>query len=500
MDPAEGRTQPTGPGPLRRDEATRYLCAAVHLDSVLATEVVEKVLEEPLRSVARSPGVDLVAVAKHAVAARTRHLIRDLALFTALVLLIGNQFLGVEPGGALSYLNVLDPFALLSKPAMFTIVLAWAVVFAEAYAARWGRTAHTLRRGVFRASSAPVPHLAAVRGEIEHVAAYAGGNVTVYHGYQPFLGHGFPLGAWSMALDITKARNVESPIQEFTVTELNERLRKQIAQLDVPNLDVYNRLFVNGNDIHHDRRFLPDALGRPLDRVPESTIEALMLAPEDRARPYLTTEIIGWDGELAWSGFLRLSASSTSLFVESTYCMVPPLHRAYHEVDELLLRPRPRQLLKLLWRSLLRLPRMWLRAVPNVLYQAFADVRRRRKLARQQNEISQVFTFDHGALLSIREAASDLRVDKRGRSIGYHRYFQLLDQEMYTKILEKRVFETLAAFLAEKNIDPDELLRRGEQITNNSVTISGDATLLNSSIGGSTATTVNATAGDAAER
>jgi len=33
--------------------------------------VVEKVLEEPLRSVARSPGVDLVAVAEHAVAART---------------------------------------------------------------------------------------------------------------------------------------------------------------------------------------------------------------------------------------------------------------------------------------------------------------------------------------------------------------------------------------------------------------------------------------------
>lgn len=234
--------------------------------------------------------------------------------------------------------------------------------------------------------------------------------------------------------------------------------------------------------------------------MPEATIEAVLVAPEDRARPYLTTEIIGWDGELAWSGFLRLSASSTSLFVESTYCMVPPLRAAYHEIDELLLRPRARQLLRLLWRSLLRLPRVWLRAVPNAVYQLLGDVRRRRKLAGQRNEISQVFTFDHGALLSIREAASDLRTDKRGRSLGYHRYFQLLDQEMYTKILEKRVFETLAAFLVEQNIDPDELLRRGEQITNNSVTISGDATLLNSSIGGATATTVNAAAGGAADR
>ncbi|WP_433733350.1 hypothetical protein ACQP0C_14025 [Nocardia sp. CA-129566] len=496
----EGRTQPIGPGPLRRDEATRYLCAAVQLDSALATEVVEKVLEEPLRSVARSPGVDLVAVAKHAVAARTRHLVRDLGLVAVLLLVIGNQFVGVEPGAALTYLNIVNPVGLLSKLALFAMVLAWAAVFIEAYAARWGKTAHALRRGVFRAARAPEPQLAAVRDEIEHVAAYADGNVTVYHGYQPFLGHGFPLGAWSMALDITKPKDGDAPIQDFTVTELNERLRKQIAQLDVPNLDVYNRLFVNGNDIHHDRRFLPDPLGRPLDRVAESTIEALMLAPEDRARPYLTTEIIGWDGELAWSGFLRLAASSTSLFVESTYCMVPPLRVAYHEIDELLLRPRPRQLLKLLWRSLLRLPRMWLRAVPNVLYQTLSDVRRRRKLARQHNEISQVFTFDHGALLSIREAASDLRTDKRGRSIGYHRYFQLLDQEMYTKILEKRIFETLAAFLVEKNIDPDELLRRGEQITNNSVTISGDATLLNSSIGAATATTVNAAAGGTAEQ
>jgi len=66
------------------------------------------------------------------------------------------------------------------------MVLAWAAVFIEAYAARWGKTAHTLRRGTFRAARAPVPHLAVVRDEIEHMAAYAGGNVTVYHGYQPF--------------------------------------------------------------------------------------------------------------------------------------------------------------------------------------------------------------------------------------------------------------------------------------------------------------------------
>ncbi|WP_280252466.1 hypothetical protein [Nocardia abscessus] len=480
---------------MRGEEATRYLCAAVHFDSALASEVVEKVLEEPLRSVARSPGVDLVAVAKHAVAARERQLARNLVMIATMVVVVGNQLAAADfDAGPLGLLLILDPSRLLSPLSLGALLVGWLAVWGEGCSARWGGTANSLRRGTFRSSAAPAPRKASVRQQIEHVAAYSDGNVTAYHGYQPFLGHGWPLSAWSMALDITRPGSDQEPVRPFTAVELNERLRKEIAQLDMRGLNVYNRLFVNGGDIHHDGRFLPDPTGRPVDRVPETTIEALMTSPEDRARPYLTAEIVGWGGEVVWTAFVRLAVSASSLFVEANYCALPPLRQVYHEIDDLLLRPRPSQVLRLAWRSLLSLPRTYWHAVPDAVRQLLGDFRRERKHARQVSEISQVFTFDHGALISVREAAGDLRVDRRGRSIRYHRYFQLLDQEMFTKTVEKKIFETLAQFLTERNVDPDELIRRGEQIINSSVTINGDATLLNSAIGGVSARVASAPA------
>jgi hypothetical protein len=53
-------------------EATRYLCAAVHLDRHLADALVEEYLSEPKRAVPPSPGVHAGAVLREAVSARAR--------------------------------------------------------------------------------------------------------------------------------------------------------------------------------------------------------------------------------------------------------------------------------------------------------------------------------------------------------------------------------------------------------------------------------------------
>lgn len=69
-----------------RTEATRYLCAAAHLDERFARAVLDEVLYQPHRAVAPSHGISLGPVLRHALAARRRSLIRDGVVAGALIL------------------------------------------------------------------------------------------------------------------------------------------------------------------------------------------------------------------------------------------------------------------------------------------------------------------------------------------------------------------------------------------------------------------------------
>jgi hypothetical protein len=68
-----------------RDGATRYLCAAAHLDEEFCDEAIAEFLIEPVRAIPPSPGVDSAAVLREAVAAQTRRRIRDALLLALLV-------------------------------------------------------------------------------------------------------------------------------------------------------------------------------------------------------------------------------------------------------------------------------------------------------------------------------------------------------------------------------------------------------------------------------
>jgi hypothetical protein len=89
---------PSRNGQARRDDTTRYLCAAAHMDPAFADGAIREFLVEPTRPVPSSPGVDAAAVLAEAVAARTRRKLRDLAvvlLLAGLVLLLAIEVLAV---------------------------------------------------------------------------------------------------------------------------------------------------------------------------------------------------------------------------------------------------------------------------------------------------------------------------------------------------------------------------------------------------------------------
>jgi hypothetical protein len=72
-------------GTAMRNETTRYLCAAAHLDPDYADNAIREFLAEPLRANPPSIAFDATLVLREAVAARTRRLLRDWLLLALAV-------------------------------------------------------------------------------------------------------------------------------------------------------------------------------------------------------------------------------------------------------------------------------------------------------------------------------------------------------------------------------------------------------------------------------
>jgi hypothetical protein len=72
-------------GPAANEDATRYLCTAAHLDERFGRALIRHLLVREDRAPSAASGVDLVTVARHAVAARTRRLYRDGAIAAVVV-------------------------------------------------------------------------------------------------------------------------------------------------------------------------------------------------------------------------------------------------------------------------------------------------------------------------------------------------------------------------------------------------------------------------------
>lgn len=430
-------------------DTTRYLCAAVHLDGLLATRLVREILDRRHRALGPSSGVDVGMVLRHALAARRRHLLLEVALLVLGVLVV--LVLALRP----------DAVLLLGA-----LVLAWVLVVAESYTATYAVLARTLQRQSFRPEAAPAPLDPQTERQVQDLAQATDGNVTVYSGFSPFVGGGLSRPGWSFVIDVGRPRDEGDTTTGFGVDELYARVRAAVERLEIDELDVQDRLFVNGQDIRNDGRFLPDPYGRPVSWVPDAVVLDCMTRSENVARHYLWIRLAGWRGELVANLYLRMSLRGTMLFLEASYAVLVPLAPACYEVDRLLPYPSPGQLWRLGVRSARALPRLAWHAAPDVGRAAFRPLTVQWRLAAEQRAIRSDLGFDYGATTTVREAAAGTE---------YRRYFQRLDEDMYLKVVQERVFSTIAAFLDEHGVDLGELVQRQTTILNNGVMVSGSA-------------------------
>ncbi|WP_330289671.1 hypothetical protein [Streptomyces sp. NBC_00576] len=241
-------------------DVTRYLCAAAYVDEEFADRVVEGVLADEVSAVAPSPGVDLVAVAHHCLAAQEIRRHRDLrlagafavvALFAPLWLLFSALFLSFtasvgrsraslatrgqrQPGNRALVSTVVT--AAVAVPCAFPLgaaiaslpvsgFMSWllgaylagipavlasvgAVVFAYVTVVRHDlgidqllRT--TMTRAAFARRRLPaLPLKQWIVNRMAVVKEARDGNVTVYSGYSPFIGYSAAGSNWSIAVPL----------------------------------------------------------------------------------------------------------------------------------------------------------------------------------------------------------------------------------------------------------------------------------------------------------
>jgi hypothetical protein len=194
--------------------------------------------------------------------------------------------------------------------------------------------------------------------------------------------------------------------------------------------------------------------------VSEAELARFAARPTHRVRFYKCLRIIDWHGELVVSLFLRFSIDKGRLFVELSRFVLTPLRPEFRRVDGIDPEMTLRQALSMAGRALARTLPLWLRSPSPILRPLF----RLRREARRLRRVKRDYFFDYGAPATALD---------RARSTQYTRYFQMLDREMYVKVLERCVLDTIVDFLDRHDVDTSELTERRETIINNGIMVPG---------------------------
>ena len=433
-----------------RTDSTRRLCAAAYLDSTFRDHVITQLVEDRHSAIAATPGVDPQPVLKHCLIARRRKTIRDIVLSGLAILVL------------LFAVNAQDPTVALPF-----VVVAWIVVVVERWGTSYGIVARRLSRARFDPGAVATPTNEEVAAALSRVAIAREGTVITAGGFSPFPGSGLDIGGWSFVVDLQKGKeDLDRTLRPkpVAVEDLYDEVAAAVGSLGLERVELHDKLCINGQDVRDDPRFLPNPFGRPAPWVDPTVVKEFVVNPTHTVRHYKCVRVVDWSGELVLSVFLRFSKVAERLFVETSNFLLTPVRERFCQADELNPKPSLRQWMTLLSESAVQTPFLFVLSPLFVLHRVlhpWALWIHRREIRRR---IAENRAFNYGAVTSIRETAADNT---------YRRYFQKLDKEMYSKLLERTLLDTIIDFLDERNIDTSDLKERKTTILNSGVIVSG---------------------------
>jgi hypothetical protein len=424
----------------------RYLCSATYLAPRFAGYVLSSLVEPSVQAASPACGVDLVALARHAKAARARVTTLRLSMAGALAvaLLIALAAVGDQS------------FVL----GLLAVLVGMAGVFVAVLVERL-RLYRVL--GHLVAPQVPIRDLApALPPETEKLLEELNtSNVVVFEGGDAFVAWGRRLrDAWQVSLDATKpatdSTGRKRTVVPFTPVDLHKAVTLAVRSAGVPNVEVHNRLFVAGTSTATVPGLLPDPFGRPAASVPSASVRLAIEQPRPDVRTYLCVEKTSWGGELAVNLYLRAALVSGDLFIECHAHVLLPLREELTAIDHM-----PSGGAEVTLRALREALGAFtiLRRVPGeVMRERGAGRRRRRAGAECRRAIRKNRPFNRGAGLSIRAAAA---ATERAYLFAY------ADEEMHLNALQRRILNAIATFLDQHGVDTADFNQKRTNIVNN---------------------------------
>ncbi|WP_410575171.1 hypothetical protein [Amycolatopsis sp. cmx-4-61] len=477
----------------------------MHLDPGFRRAVIAELVDEARRFVAPSYGYDVVPVLGHAVLARRRHRLRSLALSA-----------GVIPLACAAITSGLLAGALL----LLSLWWAWVVVFVDELVRR-----HTLisrlKRDPF---TGQVPEHPLVLRRAQRIAQDQAEPVRYYSGFVPFVGAGTLMRNWSFSTILRSTDGGPTPrikaddLIAAIATRLQNTLRDQAPLAErIRTLEISEQWYSTAL-----RASRPAAASGGPAPGPNSEYDA--------PRKYLFLTIGSWDYELVTSIFVGFDVKGFTLHTELHSYQLLPIKGSFHEVDRLPVEFSASHLLDIALRSpfdaVLALGRRGTAALKPLLHRDDSSARTNlaagggltgllaavlqlanvplslpasaalsvvtvglagiaakwAKAAREREQLDpphQATTIggengkitDWGARASIRDFAASERT---------HHFFQDADQDKYTKLIERRVMDTIISLLDDEyHVDVSEYRARQATILNFGIMQTGSGQIHN---------------------
>ncbi|MEO6091056.1 MAG: hypothetical protein ABIQ18_48925 [Umezawaea sp.] len=521
------------------DDTTRYLCVAARTDERFAERMIKTLLNDDLHAAAPSVGFSLRPVLLHALAGVRQRRVRDWCLLAATALALALSplwtiiaLLVILPiGGSLARragesrrlrdivfalialaivlllsVSIVSALGTASAPtrsrpepeppvAEWLVGLPWLallmglVMYALMVWSEW-QTRLTLlselTRAAFRPDAAPPlpPGQAWLSDRLAAIDEAERGNVTIYDGFTPFIGHGPLVSTWSFALpSLRRDADVDAVVPLDTV-ELIAHVRDRLAGIglgpdELPGLFLTERAFVSGNALTMHPALLPQRDLAPQQHLLGEDLARLAVRPHGSARHYLCAQVPSWGGEVVASTFLHFSTDGRMLYLQCDRTVLGPLWQQYHDVDRI----SPVLTAGAIGRLLARAASGVSKAVPRALVHVVRDLNFRWSWERHRTVeraiAQQDLGYNYGARFSVREEATDA---------NYHNYFQKTDAAKHLKLIERHVLAALLDFLDERGVDTTEFRNRQMTILNQGIIQTGGVSNVGNQAVGSEAT------------
>lgn len=432
-------------------ESTRYLCAAVQIDERLCDQIIQEFLEEDYTVIGICHGVDIPTVLKSCLLAKKRRNERDNRLF---ILLGIGLFISFLFGQFILWFLILYP-------------IAWRIVFLDKRKARYDIVGKNILKRNYNPDSINLQLSPDLERKLKEISETQNANVIIYGGFSPFVGAGLNINGWSFTVDINKGKEemgvTKKPLP-FQVTELYEYISDSINSIRLDNLSIEDNLYINGQEIRDMEDFVPAPLMRPNTRFNDSFIKSFIGERTYSIRHYRCLRVSDWKGELILSIFIRFSKIGQSLFLEANYYLLTPLREYYRQYDAIKSEPSSEDIRKLVWESAFTTFGLSIASLISILNKSSESWQKKQRKKQKEKEIKSNPSFNYGAITSLRERVSQDQ---------YYRYFQRLDQEMYLKIIQRKIVDGLSKFLDSKNIDTTDFKEARSTILNHGVMVSG---------------------------